>query len=188
MSLFLIVTTAFALAMDAFAVAVGLSFNQERLTLKQSLRLSFSFGLFQFLMPILGWLAGQSILEYIQAFDHWVAFGMLFFIGCRMIWESAKNHSRSKNLNTDPTPGISLLILSIATSIDALAVGLSFSVLDIAIFRPAVIIGIVAFGMTFIGTKVGPLFGLVLGKRAGFIGGLILIGIGLKILFEHIRL
>jgi len=186
MSLFLIVTIAFALAMDAFAVAVGLSFNQDRLTLKQSLRLSFSFGLFQFLMPILGWLTGQSILGYIQAFDHWVAFGMLLFIGCRMIWESAKDHNRPKNLNADPTTGLSLLMLSIATSIDALAVGLSYSILGNAIFWPAVIIGIVAFGVTFIGTKVGPLFGLILGKRAGFVGGLVLIAIGVKILLDHL--
>lgn len=186
MDQFLIVATAFALAMDAFAVAVGLSFNQDRFTLKQSLRLAFSFGLFQFLMPILGWLSGQSILGYIHAFDHWVAFGMLLFIGCRMIWESAKDHRRPKNLNTDPTSGLSLLLLSIATSIDALAVGLSYSVLEMAIFWPAVIIGIVAFMMTLMGTKIGPLFGIILGKRAGFIGGFVLIGIGLKILFEHL--
>lgn len=188
MSLFLIVTTAFALAMDAFAVAVGLSFSQERLTLKQSLRLSFSFGLFQFLMPILGWLAGQSVLEYIQAFDHWVAFGMLLFIGCRMIWESAKDRQGLKARRTDSTRGLSLLLLSIATSIDALAVGLSYSVLKIAILWPALIIGLVAFLMTLIGTKAGPLSGLALGKRADFIGGLVLIGIGLKILFGHIKL
>ena len=186
MSLFLIVTTAIALAMDAFAVAVGLSLNQDKFTPNQSLRLSFSFGLFQFLMPILGWLAGHSILKYIQAFDHWVAFGLLLFIGCRMIWESTKDHTRPKNLNVDPTTGLSLLMLSIATSIDALAVGLSYSVLDIVIFWPAVIIGIVAFIMTLIGTKAGPLFGLALGKRAGFIGGLVLIVIGVKILLDHL--
>ena len=186
MNLFLIVTTAFALAMDAFTVAVGLSIYQESLTLKQILRLSLSFGLFQFLMPVLGWLAGQSILEYIEAFDHWVAFGMLLFIGVRMIWQTAKEQPESKAHHSDPTAGLSLLVLSVATSIDALAVGLSFSVLEMPVFQPAVIIGLVAFVMTFVGTKVGPLFGLVLGKRAGFVGGLVLIGIGVKILFDHL--
>ena len=186
MTLFLIVTTAFALAMDAFAVAVGLSLNQERLTAVQILRLSFSFGLFQFLMPIVGWLAGQSILEYIEAFDHWVAFGMLLFIGGRMIRESARENATDKIRRPDPTTGLSLLVLSIATSIDALAVGLSFSALEMPVFQPAVIIGFVAFVMTLIGTKVGPLFGLVIGRRAGFVGGIVLIGIGVKILLDHL--
>ena len=186
MSLFLIITTAFALAMDAFAVAVGLSLNQGKLILRQKLRLSLSFGLFQFLMPILGWWAGQNIFRYIELFDHWVAFVLLLFIGGRMIWESTLENSRAKVRKTDSTAGLSLLVLSIATSIDAFAVGLSYSVLGFAIFWPAVIIGIVAFGMTLLGTKVGPKFGLVLGRSAGFAGGLVLIGIGVKILLEHL--
>ena len=125
MNPFLIATTALALAMDAFAVAVGLSLSQDRLTLYQSLRLSISFGLFQFLMPILGWAAGKNALRYIQTFDHWVAFGLLFFIGCRMIWESFKKSKGLELRRVDPTKGMSLLVFSVATSIDALAVGLS---------------------------------------------------------------
>jgi putative Mn2+ efflux pump MntP len=186
MTFILIMTTAFALAMDAFAVAVGLSLNQKRLTPVQILRLSLSFGLFQFLMPIVGWLAGQGILEYIEAFDHWVAFGLLLLIGGQMIWESTRDSISDKIRRPDPTTGLSLLVLSIATSIDALAVGLSLSILDMSVFQPAVIIGIVAFVMTCIGTKVGPLFGPVLGRKAGLVGGLVLVGIGVKILLDHL--
>lgn len=185
MNFFLVIGVALALAMDAFAVSVGISISLEKITKKQTFRMSFHFGFFQFMMPIIGWLAGQSILKYIQAVDHWVAFGLLLFIGGRMIYESFRSREMVKRRKTDPTKGFSLFTLSVATSIDALAVGLSFAVLHEVILYPAAVIGIVAFLMTVLGTKLGPLLGRMIGKRAEFLGGLILILIGIKILSDH---
>ena len=137
-------------------------------------------------MPILGWLAGTKILALIQAFDHWVAFGLLFLIGCRMVYASLRSQNMPQKGRPDPTRGWSLLILSIATSLDALAVGLSFAVLGVAILYPSVIIGCVAFLMTLLGTKLGPLLGQIIGRRAELLGGLILVLIGIKILIDQL--
>ena len=188
MNFFLVFGVALALAMDAFAVSVGISLSLEGISRRQMFRLAFHFGFFQFLMPILGWLAGLSVLTYIKAVDHWIAFGLLLFIGARMIYESFKRGKEKKegNGNVDPTKGFSLFILSIATSIDALAVGLSFAVLHESILYPAVVIGMVAFLMTVMGIKSGPLLGRMIGKRAELLGGLILILVGIKILSDHI--
>jgi len=184
MNFFLVFGIAFALAMDAFAVAVGVSLKE--MTRRQAFRLAFLFGFFQFMMPILGWLAGQSLFRYIHAFDHWVAFGLLLFIGGRMAFESFRASEKAEKKVADPTKGLSLFILSLATSIDALAVGLSFAALHLTILYPAIVIGITCFLITAIGTKVGPLLGQLIGKRAELAGGLILIGIGIKILVEHL--
>ncbi len=186
MDLILVLPIALALAMDAFAVSVGLSAHRKGLLRAQILRLAFSFGLFQFLMPLFGWLAGQTILNSIKTVDHWVAFGLLVVIGIKMIYESFKSTRSISNQERDPTKGFILVILSVATSIDALAVGLSFAALNMSVFVPSLIIGIVAFVLTFIGTKIGPLFGLLMGKRAELIGGFVLILIGIKILIDHL--
>lgn len=186
MNLLFVFPIALALAMDAFAVSVGISMRLGRVTNSQGFRLALNFGFFQFMMAILGWLAGHSILRYIQTFDHWAAFGLLFLIGGKMIYESFRSLEKSKKSVNDPTRGISLLMLSVATSIDALAVGLSFAALQEAILHPAIVIGLVAFLMTIIGTKIGPVIGKVAGKRAELFGGLVLIFIGVKILFEHL--
>jgi putative Mn2+ efflux pump MntP len=186
MNFFLIIVVALALAMDAFAVSVGVSLSLERITTLQTFRLAFSFGSFQFLMPLLGWSAGRNVLNYIQTFDHWVAFGLLAFIGSKMIYESFKRTKMPPEKSSDPTKGLSLVFLSVATSIDALAAGLSFAVLRLTILYPAVIIGLIAFLMTVLGVKIGPVLGRLGGKRAELLGGLILILIGLKILFEHL--
>lgn len=186
MNFFLVLVIAFALAMDAFAVSVGISLGFERITGKQILRLATYFGVFQFMMTVLGWLAGRGILNYIQAFDHWIAFGLLFIVGLKMIMESFGYGRRTKKINGDPTKGISLIILSVATSIDALAVGLSLVALYVAILYSAIIIGIVAFLMTVLGTKIGPVIGRIAGKKAEFFGGLVLIFIGVKIFLEHL--
>jgi len=185
---FIVFGVALALAMDAFAVSVGVSLSLEGISKRQTFRLAFSFGFFQFMMPIAGWLAGNSMLQYMQAIDHWVAFGLLLFVGVKMIYESFKRGKKTKegNVNVDPTKGLSLLTLSVATSIDALAVGLSFAALHEPILYPAVVIGLVAFLMTVLGTKLGPLLGQLIGKRAEIAGGLILIIIGAKILSEHL--
>ena len=186
MNLFIVLAIALALAMDAFAVSLGISVAFAEVTRKQTFRLAFHFGLFQFLMPIAGWAAGESILKYIQGFDHWIAFGLLGFIGTRMIYESFRLGERPKKFKKDPTKGTSLLILSLATSIDALAVGLSLAVLEVSIIYPAAIIGFVAFLMTGLGMKIGPFLGKLFGKRAELLGGIILVIVGLKILFDHL--
>ncbi len=186
MSLFLILFIAFALAMDAFAVSVGVSLNRAGLTAKQTLRMAFFFGLFQFGMPIIGWLTGQSIIHYIQSIDHWIAFGLLVLIGLKMIYESFQPQVNLKEKKGDQTKGMSLLFLSVATSIDALAVGISLAFARVSFLFPALVIGIVAFLMTVLGVRISSLLGRRLGKRAELLGGLILILIGIKILFEHI--
>lgn len=181
LSIFLI---AIGLGMDAFAVSICVGVSTGRLSLRRMFRLSFHFGFFQFMMPILGWLAGRTVSGYIEAYDHWIAFLLLAFIGGRMIREAFRKEE-TVDYN-DPTKGSSLIVLSVATSIDALAVGLSFAVLDMGILYPSVIIGIVAFVMTIIGMVFGDTLGRIGGKRIEILGGLILIGIGLKILIEHL--
>lgn len=186
MSVVVILSIALALAMDAFTVSVGISLRPEQLGTRQAIRLSLAFGFFQFMMPVLGWLAGTRILSLIQAFDHWVAFGLLFLIGCRMVYASLQTQSFSRTRSQDPTRGWSLLILSVATSIDALAVGLSFAAIGMTILYPSVLIGVVAFLMSLLGTRLGPILGQIVGRRAEFVGGLVLIAIGIKILADHL--
>ena len=185
MNILLVFPIALALAMDAVAVSVGLSLSQKGLSRSQIFRLAVSFGFFQFMMPVLGWLAGQTVMDIIRSIDHWVAFGLLLLIGTKMIYESFRKQDKKKSRG-DQTRGLFLLILSVATSIDALAVGLSFAALELPIFVPALIIGLVAFILTIVGTKIGPLFGRLVGKRAELIGGSVLILIGIKILMDHL--
>jgi putative Mn2+ efflux pump MntP len=187
MNFFLVFVVSLALAMDAFAVSVGISLSHEAITKRQTLRLASHFGFFQFMMPMIGWYAAQNILmQYIEPFDHWVAFSLLLIIGGKMIYESFRRGKKIKNNKADPTKGLSLLLLSVATSIDALAVGLSLAALHVAILYPAAVIGLVAFFMTILGVKIGPLLGQLVGKRAEFVGGLILILIGVKIILDHL--
>jgi len=187
MNFFLVFAVALALAMDAFAVSVGISLSHDKITKQQTLRLASHFGFFQFMMPLIGWYAGQNILvRYIEPFDHWVAFSLLLIIGGKMIYESFRRERKIKNNRADPTKGLSLLLLSVATSIDALAVGLSLAALHVAILYPAVVIGLVAFFMTVLGVNIGPFFGRLIGKRAELLGGLILILIGVKTILDHL--
>ena len=186
MSLLLLLATALGLAMDAFAVSIGVSLAQSRLKPGQVLRMAFFFGLFQAGMPVLGWLAGRGVVGLIQEMDHWVAFGLLVLIGGRMIGESFAKGREGKQ-GADRTRGWMLLVLSVATSIDAFAVGLSLGALDVLIWLPAAVIGAVAFFMTGLGASLGPLLGRVAGRRAELAGGLLLIGIGVKILVDHLH-
>ena len=131
MNFLLVLAVAFALAMDAFAVSVGISLRPEGLTKKQTFRMAFHFGFFQFMMPLLGWQATRSILlDYVEPFDHWVAFGLLLIIGVKMIFEFFRTSTETQSDQTDPTKGFSILMLSVATSIDALAVGMSLAALQ----------------------------------------------------------
>lgn len=183
MSFSSILIIAIGLGMDAFSVAIGVGATSRILSACSVFRLSFSFGLFQVIMPIAGWLAGMSVANIIADYDHWVAFILLAFVGGKMIVESFNEETEVHV--TDPTKGIVLLMLSVATSIDALAVGLSFAFLKIPVFYPSIIIGIVAFFMTMVGMLFGEKLGNVIGKRVELLGGLILIGIGVKILIDH---
>jgi putative Mn2+ efflux pump MntP len=176
---------ALGLAMDAFAVALGCSLRG--LTRRQSFRLAFHFGLFQFFMPLIGWSAGKGIESRIMAFDHWVALGVLVFVGGKMIVESSRRRAEDAGPTSDPSRGSRLFLLSVATSIDALAVGLSLAVLESGILYPAAVIGVVAFLMTLAGTAAGPRLGRLAGRRAELAGGIILILIGLKILLDHLK-
>lgn len=187
MSIVLVLGLAVALAMDCFAISLGLACGQKGLTMRQAVRMAFFFGAFQCGMPVLGWFAGENVVRLMAGFDHWVAFGLLAAIGGRMIYESFGLSDEEKACRPDQTRGARLLILSVATSIDALAVGLSLGVIKAGIFYPAAVIGIVCFAMTILGAKLGPVVGRVAGKRAELLGGLILIGIGLKILIGHLR-
>lgn len=174
--------------MDAFAVAVASGMTMGRVNLRQTLRLAWHFGLFQALMPILGWAAGAGLYVLIKGFDHWVAFALLIIIGVRMIVGAFKSGAEPQVLK-DPTRGGTMVLLSLATSIDALAVGLSISALQIRIWGPALIIGVVAFGFTAVGLQLGRMAGsrFKFSKYAEIIDGLVLIGIGLRILIEHMR-
>jgi putative Mn2+ efflux pump MntP len=175
---------ALGLAMDAFAVAIGAGLQLCGATPRQVFRLAWHFGLFQALMPIIGWLAGRTVSEYIEPVDHWIAFGLLAFIGGKMIYEAFRQDEEAEVC--DPTKGWRMVMLSIATSIDALAVGLSLALLGTSIWWPALVIGVVAGVMTVIGMELGKRFGALLGRRMEVVGGIILIAIGVKILVEHL--
>jgi putative Mn2+ efflux pump MntP len=176
---------AVGLGMDAFAVALAVGARRPTLTFRPTFRLSFHFGLFQFLMPVIGWFCGSQIEQYILNFDHWLAFGLLGLIGGKMIWESVSS-DHTAGAASDPTRKWSLIALSVATSIDALAVGLSMAFLQVDIWVPSVIIGVVAATMTAVGMVFGRQLGIRFGKRMELVGGLILIGIGIKIVIEHL--
>jgi putative Mn2+ efflux pump MntP len=176
---------ALGLSADCFVVALGGGISKTNHSWPRLLRVSFSFGVFQALMPVLGWLAGRTVVELIADYDHWVAFAMLAIVSGRMLW-GAFHSERSQGKEIDITRGLLLITLSIATSIDALAVGLSFALLNINIALASTTIGVVAFVVTVIGFKLGKRASNLVGKRAEAIGGIILLAIGLRILLSHI--
>ena len=186
MEWFSLLAIAVALAMDAFAVAIVTGLTVRLLTKRHVFRLAFHFGLFQFLMPLIGWAAGSAVQKYIADFDHWIAFCLLGFVGGRMIWGSLHSAEEGKRSISDPTSGWALVVLSIATSIDALAVGLSLALIGAEIVLPAVVIGIVAAAFTSVGMALGRQIGSVWGKRVEILGGLILFAIGVKIVIDHV--
>jgi putative Mn2+ efflux pump MntP len=186
MDIITLIGTAFALAMDAFAVAVATGVSSRQITSRQTFRLAWHFGFFQFMMPVIGWIAGLSIRSIIEQYDHWVAFLLLLLVGGNMIRESFQ-HKAIEVQRNDSTKGMTLVMLSVATSIDALAVGLSFSMLKITIWFPAVVIGIIAAICTGLGVQIGKKVGASshIGSYADALGGIVLIGIGIKILHQH---
>jgi len=187
MSLPTILLIALALAVDAFAVALAAGISLCTVSRRQLFRLAWHFGFFQAAMNILGWGLGLTVHGLISQVDHWVAFALLALVGGRMVYEALTDHQQETAVAGDPTRGRTLIVLAVATSIDSLAVGLSFAVLAVSVWLPALIIGVVASLLTAIGLKLGCLLGAAsrLGRRAEILGGLVLIGIGLKILAEH---
>jgi len=182
-----VIIIAIGLGMDAFAVALVCGTRQTSIHARPLFRLSFHFGLFQFLMPVIGWYLGTTVDQYIKDYAHWIAAGLLFYIGIKMFRESFSSDSEESGLR-DPTKGSMMVILSIATSIDAFAVGLSLAFLGTTIWFPSVVIGIVALIMTAVGMIFGKSLGRLFGKKMELLGGLILIGIGIKIVVEHLLL
>ena len=184
MSLSTTLLVAWGLAMDAFAVSLAAGLAIETLTPRHVFRAAFHFGLFQALMPILGWFLGSTVADTIGAFDHWLAFGLLAGIGGKMLWESREAESAPSC--ADPTRGWSLITLSVATSIDALAVGLSVAMLRVTIWGPALLIGVITCALSTIGILLGHRVGCRWGRWAELLGGLVLIGIGTRILISHL--
>lgn len=179
---------AVALAMDAFAVAVATGICLRQARTSQTLRMALAFGVFQAAMPVAGWILGLTVRDYIESYDHWAAFGLLALVGGKMIYEALKGEDAGEQCSPkDPTKGFQLIVLAVATSIDALAVGLSFSVLNEPIWFPALVIGVVCFAITALGVRIGCMAGHVsaVSRYAEIVGGVTLIGIGVKILLEH---
>lgn len=201
MNLPAIILLGVALSMDAFAVSICSGLAIRRLQLHHALRIAFWFGAFQAVMPVVGWLAGVGFRSLIAGIDHWVAFGLLAVVGGKMVVEAARGgpaacardpqeaasvgDATEGKEPTDSLDTATLLILALATSLDALAVGFSLSLLQTTIIVPALIIGLVTFAICFAGVYLGDRLGACFGKWMILAGGLILIGIGLKILLEH---
>lgn len=184
MSPITLLLVALGLAMDAFAAAIAASIVLRTVSGRQVFRLAFHLGLFQALMPIAGWTAGQTIGTVIATWDHWVAFALLTIVGVKAIHD-ALSRGPWQTPRDDPTRGLTLVVLSVATSLDALAIGASLAFLGVDIWIPSVVIGVVACALTALGMLLGSRLGTRFGQRVEIAGGLILIGIGVKIVVEH---
>ena len=200
MDILSITLIAVGLSMDAFAVSVTNGIIIKDLKFEHALKVGLYFGLFQALMPLAGWFAGSQFKEYIINIDHWIAFILLAFIGGKMIREAYANScevtvsgdgmcevaiSKQEVAEEDPLRMGRLLVLAVATSIDALAVGISFAFLNVSILWTSALIGVITFVICVAGVYIGKKFGCLFQKKAEIVGGLILILIGLKILLEH---
>ena len=177
--------SAASLAMDAFAVSMCIGAGTPGATRWTGVRMGLACGIFQFVMPLLGWLVGEYALAYVSAFDHWIAFALLAFVGGNMI-RSSLGDAETCAYPTDPTKTWAILYLALATSIDALAVGASFAITNRPVMILAVAAGLITATLCFAGMIVGHYAGCKLGKKVEFAGGLVLILIGLNILREHL--
>jgi ZIP family zinc transporter len=185
MTLLSILLIALGLAMDAFAVSITSGITIKNLKARHALLVGAAFGIFQAVMPVLGWLLGQWAYRWISAVDYWIAFGLLLFVGGHMIIQAMQPEDEEtgpKNPLHLPT----LLMLAVATSIDAFAIGISLSMLRVSILQPVLIIGLVTFALSFAGVYFGRLFGHLNEKKMEVFGGLVLIGLGTKMLIEHL--
>lgn len=183
MSLWELIVLSVGLAMDAFAVSICKGLSIRKLRLSQALLVGLWFGVFQALMPLAGWLLGSTFAGFIQSIDHWVAFALLAIIGGSMLWEGLRGDEEK----CDPSLSFGVMLtLAVATSIDALAVGITFALMEADIALAVALIGIITFAISAVGVKIGNLFGARYKSRAEVFGGAVLILIGLKILLEHL--
>jgi len=186
MSLLTLIGIAVALAMDAFAVAIAVGISLKSIHYRQVFRLAWHFGLFQAMMPVIGWAAGTTVRSHIQDYDHWIAFALLTLVGGNMLREAFFGDEEENGAGKDATRGLTLVVLSVATSIDALAVGITFAFLTVDILPAVHFIGFTTLVLSFLGVVIGNRFGLALKSKAEIAGGSVLVLIGLKILFEHL--
>jgi putative Mn2+ efflux pump MntP len=180
-----ILALAVGLALDAFAVSLaggaGGRLNQPR----PALRLAFHLGLFQFMMPIVGWYLGSQTVQFVGGFGGWIAFALLTYIGIRMVASGFRSDAGDDRRETDPSRGWTLVALSVATSIDALAVGVSLAMVGVGIWQPSVVIGVVTAVMALVGIAIGSRVGARWGSRVEIAGGLLLVAIGIRMLVDH---
>ena len=175
------------LSMDAFAVSICKGLGMSRLNMRQAVVISLFFGGFQALMPLIGWALGSQLADLITPIDHWIAFALLAFVGGKMLWDAFHEDDGEDGEAKDAKLDLKeLLMLAIATSIDALAVGITFAFLQVAIVPSVIIVGVTTFVLSFVGVAVGHFFGARFEKPATIAGGVVLILIGAKILLEHL--
>lgn len=176
----------FAMSTDAFAAAIGKGAAMTRPRLGQALRAGLIFGVIEAITPVVGWLLGKGASRYIEAWDHWVAFGLLLVLGLHMIRNGLKPESAEPVDEARKHGFVALALTGLSTSIDALAVGVGLAFVDVPIALVAVVIGLCTFGMVTLGIMLGRVLGEMVGKRAEVLGGIILIGVGVVILYEHL--
>ena len=172
------------LAMDAFAVSLGIGTAGQISNLRGKIRLAAHFGIFQSGMTALGWVAGETIVQFVQGFDHWIALILLGYVGINLIRSGFKKDGKA--FDQDPSTGKMLVILSFATSIDAFAVGLSIAFIKVPVLLAVIMIGIVALLLSAVGLFAGARLGATFGKRMEILGGLILLGIGIRVVITHL--
>ena len=177
------------LSMDAFAVAICKGLGMRRINYRHTFIIALFFGGFQALMPFLGWLLGSRFAQYITRYDHWIAFVLLLFIGGKMVWDTLHEDGKEEEEFAKERLDLKeLLLMAVATSIDALAVGVTFAFLDVDIVSAVIFIGVITFIFSAVGVKIGSIFGAKYKSKSEFLGGLVLICIGVKILLEHLNI
>jgi manganese efflux pump family protein len=187
MSFTVIILLAIGLAMDAFAVSVTNGITIKNIRLKHALIISLFFGFFQAVMPVFGWLLGKGFNDIISTFDYWVVFFILLFIGLKMIYDSLKKSKNDLKAEQQSLNIYTIFMLAIATSIDAFAVGVGFSLIEMGIIFPSIIIGVITFILSFIGVYIGKKLGRLFGRKMEILGGLILIIIAFNVLLENVH-
>jgi putative Mn2+ efflux pump MntP len=186
MNLFSMVLIGLAMSTDAFAAAIGKGAAMTRPRLPQALRVGLVFGVVEAITPVLGWLLGTATSRFIDAWDHWIAFGLLAALGLHMIWQALRLEDEDAKADDDHGNLFKLAVAGLATSIDAMAVGVGLAFADVPIGLVAVVIGLCTFVMVTIGVMLGRALGVMMGKRAEIAGGVILIAVGSVILYEHL--
>lgn len=187
MSFTSLVLIALAMSTDAFAAAIGKGAAMQRPRFFQALRIGLLFGVIEAITPVIGWAIGYVAVAWIAEWDHWIAFSLLLILGGRMIWEGAKKEDEMATPEETKDQSFAMLALTaVATSIDAMAVGVGLAFVDVSIVQAALLIGLATTIMVTIGIMIGRILGSAIGKKAEILGGLILIGVGALILYEHL--